>query len=299
MNRILTSLQFVAASLAALILLSACETTDFGGYGNQREQRAEALGRQGRYDDAAGEYIGLAATAAGPERDRLTLLAVEQWLFAGDGRRAQSALGQVPAPQSGELLWLWNADSAALALWEGRPDHALSLLDPMSRQPLPADHRARVEALRADAWFQKNDPLRAVDLYLQRESWLDDPQDIESSRRRLWAGLLVIDARSLDRAAGLSYDPVASGWLSLAALANSTGQQGIGWGNGVKRWQETYPEHPATRVIDSLALPADTVLNYPRRIALLLPLSGTSATAGNAVKNGFLGAYFASAGSAD
>ena len=36
-----------------------------------------------------------------------------------------------------------------------------------------------------------------------------------------------------------------------------------------------------------------------RRIALLLPLSGRTASAGKAVQNGFLGAYFASAGGLD
>jgi outer membrane PBP1 activator LpoA protein len=33
-------------------------------------------------------------------------------------------------------------------------------------------------------------------------------------------------------------------------------------------------------------------LNYPRQIALLLPLTGNNASAGNAIKNGFFGAYF-------
>ena len=285
--------------LALVLLLNACATTDYGGYGSPGERRAEALAASGQYSDAAGAYIGLAAEASGTERDRLTLLAVEQWLFAGDGRRARSALSQVPTPESGELLWLWSADSAALSLWEGRPDRALSLLEPLSRQPLPASHRARVEALRGDAWFQKDDPLRAVDLYLQRENWLDDPAAIAASRERLWAGLQVVDAATLSRAASLSYDPVASGWLSLAALANSTGQQGIGWGNGVVRWQETYPNHPATGILDDLSIPQDSLLNYPRQVALLLPLSGNGAAAGNAIRNGFLGAYFATVSGAD
>jgi outer membrane PBP1 activator LpoA protein len=142
-------------------------------------------------------YIGLAADAGGAERDRLTLLAIEQWLNAGDGTRARNALQAVAQPASGELLWLWSADTAALALWEGRPDQALSLLEPLSRQPLPAEHRVRIEALRADAWFQKGDPVKAIGLYMQRENWLDDDAMIERNRRRLWAGLLVTDSQDL------------------------------------------------------------------------------------------------------
>ena len=291
--------QRIVALLAIAFLLNACATSDFGGYGGENERRAETLSAAGQYADAAGVYIGMASETSGQERDRLTLLAIEQWLFAGDGRRARSALSQMPAPASGELLWLWSADAAALSLWEGRPDRALDLLDPLSEQALPADHRARVEALRGDAWFQKGEPLRAVDLYTQRENWLDSPQAIDANRQRLWAGLIVSDTQTLKNASEIAYDPITRGWLSLAALANSTGQQGIGWGNGVIRWQETFINHPAIGVLSDLSLPQDSLLNYPRQVALLLPLSGNNETAGNAIKNGFLGSYFSAIGGTD
>jgi outer membrane PBP1 activator LpoA protein len=150
------------AMLALTAILSACATGDFAGIDGRGEARAEREARNGRYADAAGTYIGLAALASGDERTRLSLLAIEQWLYAGDARRARSALRSIPTPSGGELLWLWSADAAALRLWDGQPDSALSLLEPLSRQPLPQVHRARVEALRADAYFQKNEPVRAA-----------------------------------------------------------------------------------------------------------------------------------------
>jgi len=290
----------IVALLMLAVLVGACATSDYAGFGGgQNERRAQQLAENGQYDEAAGVYIGLAANAAGPQRDRLTLLAIEQWLFAGDGRRARNALSQVATPASGELLWLWSADAAALSLWEGRPDSALALLEPLSRQALPAVHRARVEALRADAWLQKGEPLRAVDLYTQRENWLQDSRSVEAGRERLWAGLITADVAALRDATNIAFDPVARGWLSLAALANSTGQQGIGWGNGLLRWQEIYANHPAMGILADLSLPEDSLLNYPRQIALLLPLSGNNASAGNAIKNGFLGSYFSAVGGID
>jgi outer membrane PBP1 activator LpoA protein len=293
MMRRLFALKNLAALLLVTVLLMGCETTGFGtAGGSQNERRAESLAMNGRHADAAGIFIGLATQAAGQERERLTLLAVEQWLDAGDGRRARNALAGIARPEDGELLWLWSTDTAALALWEGRPDEALALLDPLSRRPLPVRHRSRVEALRADAWLQKNDPVRAINLYVQRENWLDDPAAILQNRQRLWAGLLVSDTNSLRQAAESSGDPLVRGWLTLAVLANTTGQQGIGWGNGVINWQQNYVDHPAIDIISDLALPDDALLNFPRQIALLLPLSGNNAAAGNAIKNGFLGAYF-------
>jgi len=300
MNSGRTNTARVALLLMATLTLAACATSDFGGFsGGQSERRAEVLSQNRRYDDAAGVYIGLATEASGSERDRLTLLAIEQWLFAGDGRRASNALRTVPAPSGGALLWLWSADSAALSLWEGDPDAALALLDPLSRQPLPTQHRIRVEALRADAWFQKGDPLRAVDLYIQRENWLEDQGSIDANRQRLWAGLSVSNVQDLRNGAAVTFDPVVRGWLTLAALANSTGQQGIGWGNGLVRWQASYVDHPAISVLADLSLPETSLLNYPRQIALLLPLSGNAEVQGNAIKNGFLGAYISAVSGID
>jgi outer membrane PBP1 activator LpoA protein len=291
------------ASTAALLLLAlvvaACETPGGGGFGTSAEARAARLAQAGEYQEAAGAYIGLAAAASGSERDRLTLLAVDNWLDAGDEVRAQNAFRGVTQPAGGELLLRWNSTRAAMLLYEGEAAPARDLLESLSRQSLPPDVRLRVEALRADAWFQLQDPTRAIELLMQREGWLQDRQDIERNRDRLWQGLLVSDPLVLRGAAEMATDPTLRGWLTLGALATATGQQGIGWSNGVVRWRERNAGHPAMSVLEDLDISADQLLAYPRRIALLLPLSGRTASAGKAVQNGFLGAYFASAGGLD
>jgi outer membrane PBP1 activator LpoA protein len=285
--------------LAAFLTLSACETTGVVGSSGSGEQRAERLARDGRHEDSAGAYIGLAATAGGTERDRLTLLAVEQWLDGGDVSRARRALSGTQKPASGSLLDLWNTNTAALSLYRGDADAALGLLEPMSRRSLSLRDRLRVDALRADAWIQKGDPARAVELMRQRESWLDGSSEIESNRNRLWQGLLLSDPQALREAARLSTDEVTRGWLTLGSLATSTGQQGVGWNNGVVRWREAYLDHPALAVIDTGEAFDQELLDYPKQVALILPLSGRTGAAGKAIQNGFLGAYFATAGALD
>jgi outer membrane PBP1 activator LpoA protein len=291
-----------ASTLALLLLalfVTGCETTGGGAFGGSAETRAERLATNGEHEEAAAMYIDLASTASGTERDRLTLLAVEQWLDAGDAMRARNAFRSVPKPTTGELAWLWHANSAAILLYQGDAEPARDILESLSRESLSPGMRLRVEALRADAWFQLGDPTRAVQLMLQRESWLDDRQDVARNRERLWKGLLVSDPHVLRAAAGESTDPTVRGWLTLGSLATATGQQGIGWSNGIVRWREQNAGHPAMSIVDDLHIPEYQLLEYPRRIALLLPLSGRTASAGKAVQNGFLGAYFASAGGLD
>jgi outer membrane PBP1 activator LpoA protein len=289
----------IALLLVGVILLGGCETTGLGGPGGAAELRAERLVEDGRHADAAGAYMGLATGASGAERDRLTLLAVEQFLDAGDIRRATTAFTAVLRPGSGNLLPLWTTNRATFDLYAGKADDALALLEPLTREPLSRRDRLRAEALRADAWFQKQDPARAVALMIQRETWIRDERGIELNRKRLWQGLLVSNPQVLRGAADMTLDPVARGWLTIGSIAASTGQQGVGWNNGVVRWRDANPGHPALTVLGELQLPETLLLEYPRQVALLLPLSGAAADAGKAIQNGFLGAYFATASGLD
>jgi len=293
---------FREASIACLllVLLGGCQTTGVGGWNvASSEQRALRLADNGDHLGAAGVYIGLATDATAGQRDRLTLLAAEQWLAGGDVDRARSAFNSVTEPASGPLSWLWQANAAAFLINDGKPQAALDILEPLTRQPLPADHRLRVEALRADAYFEYGEPLRGIEILEQREVWLDDADAVARNRQLLWRGMLRSEPAALRDAAGTTLNPEVRGWLTLGSLATTTGQQGIGWSNGIVRWRDRYPDHPAIVLLDDLKLSDEALLDYPRRIALLLPLSGRAASAGQAIQNGFLGAYFATAGGLD
>ena len=291
LRRLLASLVLL---ITAALVMSGCETTGPSGWrAAPGESRAERLALNGEHAEAADVYIGLAADASGTERDRLAMLAVEQWLDAGDTAGARRAFDGIAEPSAPELRRLWNTNAAALLLYRGEPDAALDILEPMSRESLTQRDRLRVESLRADAWIQKGDPARAVELMTQRETWLGDAGSIEQNRWRLWQGLLASNPRTLRKAADAASNRNLRGWLELGSLAASTGQQGIGWSNGAIRWREAYSDHPAILVIDRLQLPEALIVDYPHRIALLLPLTGRAAPAGKAIQNGFMGAYFA------
>lgn len=298
-NRSLSAKSLLLLVMLSLFVAGCGSTGGIRGLDRSPERRAEVLAMEGRHDDAAGIYIGLASEAAGSERQRLTLLAVEQWLDAGDGRRARSAMSEIEAPTDVRLRQLWDSNRAAILLWRGKPDEALDILRPLSSQSLTAERRIRVDALRGDAWFQKDDPVRAVNLYLQLEQALIAEEDIDNARQRLWAGLLVSDLETLRASSDFTSSAIIRGWLELGTLAVATGQQGIGWANGTERWQEAYPEHPAAGLLENFA-PADPgMFRYPRQVALLLPMTGQSRALGEAIQSGFLAAYFRASGTQD
>lgn len=82
------------------------------------------------------------------------------------------------------------------------------------------------------------------------------------------------------------------GWLALAQLgANERNQSTSDFIAALQQWQNQYPSHPA-----SVFLPGglDYLMQAPqaRSVALLLPLSGRLASAGAAVRDGYLAGYF-------
>ena len=202
------SLASAVLVIACLFALTACETATIGGLGGSAEQRAERMTENGEHAAAASAYMGLAVDAVGSERDRYTLLAVERYLDAGDVARARSAFSNVARQETGSLAALWSTNRAAFHLYNGEADDALGLLEPLSLQPLTQRDRLRVEALRADAWIQKQDPARAVELMTQRETWVADRRGIERNRNRLWQGLLLSSPATLREASELALDPV-------------------------------------------------------------------------------------------
>lgn len=279
------------------LMLSACGTT--GTLSTSGEARAERHARNGDFAAAASAYIRLAEAELGAEKDRLTLLAVEQWLDAGDMTRARDAFSTVARPAGGNSRWLWDSNRATFHLYAGEAEDALELLEALNRQTLSPRRRLRVGILRADAWIQKGDPSRAVELMTNLETRLGDHRSIEQNRWRLWQGLIRSNSQALREGADEALDPNVRGWLSLASLAANTGQQGIGWTNGAMRWRDANPGHAAMSIISNLQLPDEVVLDYPRNVALLLPLSGRTAAAGQAIQNGFMGAYFSTASGLD
>ena len=138
-GRVLPGFHATGALLTAcaLLYLAGCETNAGGRLVPLAgEARALAEAHAGNAAAAARRYVGLAATAAGSERERLTLLAIEQWLLAGDENRARSAQASLTQPAGAANAALATAVRARFLLATLDPEQALILLEPLSAKPM-------------------------------------------------------------------------------------------------------------------------------------------------------------------
>jgi outer membrane PBP1 activator LpoA protein len=107
--------------------------------------------------------------------------------------------------------------------------------------------------------------------------------------RKLWHHLQRTDNAALQAARGADAAPQWQAWLELALISR---EQGALRTAELARWQTDNPGHPVAMDLpgglDFLVQP----LPAPRRVALLLPLSGRLAPAGQAVLDGYIAAHF-------
>lgn len=274
-------------------LLSGCGPVrpDSEDRANQASS-ARQLESAGNYGAAAEQWRALAASATGKERDSALLNAANNFYRAGQIAEARTILAAIPIPaqtsQASDYLLL----RAELAVAAGDANDALEALDLL---PAEASKNAQAQALevRADAYLLLGQAGPAVVALVQRGSMLDTAAAVEENQRQIWNRLQEAAAADADFAVPADANPVARGWLQLGALLEAYGRNPFQLQASLLDWRARNPGHPASGELLGTALATYRDLNeYPRRVALLLPLSGRLAASAVAVRDGFIAAYY-------
>ena len=130
--------------------------------------------------------------------------------------------------------------------------------------------------------------VRAVSIADNSDLWRGDTGTI-------WYKVQHTSLPKLQIALAQSKDATAAGWLKLAIISKQYGTNKSDLIPQLIAWRGANPSHPANSLFpDNTTL--TTLLNtpLPKHIALLLPLTGSFATQGQAIRDGFLSAYYES-----
>jgi outer membrane PBP1 activator LpoA protein len=115
-------------------------------------------------------------------------------------------------------------------------------------------------------------------------------------RQGLWNSLSNLDRTGLDDLSNQESNPSFRGWIELARVAHLNLGDYTTQIEALRQWRQRYPIHTATRDMPApLQDLQELAISAPRKIAVLLPLSGPLQSAGNDVLDGILSAYYASA----
>lgn len=256
-------------------------------------ERARELIDEGRPLAAVRIYRDLADAAEPADRQRWRLRIVELLFDEGYPELAIEWNQRIDA----ELLPDAFRDrkrlaDARAAIVERRGIRALRLLPALDPE-MPAEQRARLLAIRADAYGLTGRPGRAVLARLRRAELLTETEAVERNHEAIWSLLQSVPIDRLERLARVDDAPVLRGWVELARTVRSArlGERPVP--EALTAWQDRFRDHPAAaRFVESLRERVIDELTYPGRIALLLPLSGRLADPARAVRDGLLAAYY-------
>jgi len=278
----------VAAALAAT-LVAACQMTGMPPLGgtDAAVERAGRQSRQGDHAAAARSYEAAARSAAAGSGNALWLAAAREWLQGADVAAAEAAMANLSAPLSAADTREQRRLDAEIALARGDTARAAEIL-----RGIAGDDQATL-ATRARVQFGNLRIADAVSSLIARDRLLANAADRQANQRMIVDGIQAAVLRGGDARPPAGADPVLAGWLELGRILADAKSGALGSQRRLQAWRERYPAHPASDslwkgVSERPVAPGER----PRQVALLLPLSGRSASAGSAVRDGFLAAYY-------
>ena len=280
-----TSLRLLVPAVVCGLVLAGCATTPQAP-APEAAQSAESAIAQGNLVFAAQEYERLAKSKRNA-REHYLLLAAEAWRDEGEFGEVRRVLATVKrknlsAAQNTQLDLLL----AEALLDQGEFEQADTLLT-MPEANIPASERTRFLELKAKALEGSKRVIDAMNVRAVLHGLLDAAEQNDNAQSVLRA-LKTLKPKALNAAlTTISAADLRRPWLEQAL-----------------RDQSTFPPRAQirpTRPVGAWQTGSDGVAQAeghrdPGKIALLLPLTGDYACAGQAVRDGFMTAWFASDG---
>lgn len=216
-------------------------------------------------------------------RDQLAAAAARQ--AAGESSHALQLYRQIEAdalPDEHRVEYFLGYADAALQ--EGDLLLARKVLDNRALAALRNDftppQRQRWLRLRGELFGLLGDTEQSLAAYLELGDNLVDPAARSMNEQAIWSVLQQTPTPMLQRLVRQATDPRLHGWYQLALA-------------GRERPITTPPPAVSAQPVGPVELTAPSEVESLDRVALLLPESGTYATAANMVRDGFLAAAFA------
>jgi outer membrane PBP1 activator LpoA protein len=274
----------IAGLLATILLTAGCAGVDLQSQVANTPAQALEMASQERNQDAAQRYL---------------LRIASRFQQQGDHQGVRKLLQSVQLAQPLPELVIqkrWLAMNSAVTLkdqaWAQQLTANLSINSFMGVTP---ELLNRAGSLQAQTFALAGNPLAAAKtlIALAQADSSANPQPLHD---RIWQLLKTVNDKQLDGADNREIGYETQGWLELATRVRTPGTGFDEQGRVIRRWQSNWPGHPAAQLLPSeLKLIAGLAASRPEQIVLALPLNGPLTTAGKAIRDGFLAAYFSDA----
>lgn len=284
--------------LLAFLIAGLASCASVPQFSKKALDEAEELFLHEKYAEAARLFTVLSGQASPNIKTELRLRAAATMARSNLIVQSRQTLGDLTInKRNHHQVFLYNLSLGHLAIAERRPDDIFTYL----RQPPPRKtkqiYQAEYYKLRAEAYTMQGKRLETARELVKRERHIRNDEIRTQNQRAIWDALATLPIRDLQQYRAAPPPDVLSGWMHLVQIAKSFQLDPSKLNQEVKRWKRYYPKHPVSAdIVTSLATRTASDVTHPKRIALLLPISSKFARAAEAVRDGFLAAYYSTTG---
>ncbi len=290
-HQVAISKLLVPVLTAALLGLSGCSSTPTQTTSKPTTQTQPA-------QLSASKLLQMANQAQSPEHESLVLQAAQVYIASGKYNRARNLLVDMNTDNLPDQAYIKHTDLlSAVALQEGSNFLAHGILTkPRLEQQWQAMEPAMEISLRdkrAQVFALLGEPQNSVSERIQIAALSSDKKLLQANQDALWQSLMSIPFAELQQLSLSGMSDTARGWYSLAAINKNNQIDLEQQREQLQVWLRDWRQHPAHNNLPSdLKLLQSLIEQQPKQIALLLPMQGKLAEAGEAVRDGFFAAYF-------
>ncbi len=281
--------------LLALLTLSACQpiSLDTRPAAPDTATLVSDAEKQGDYALAAEQYLAQAAESEGALKAAYQYRAALMQYELGNLSQAEALLAETNieqlASREQRTAHLLRAEIAILDL---NGTTALAHLVKADFDNANSAQHQRIIELQITAYDLTENWLEKSLAHIKLDSLLPE-QDREANHVALWQALMKMTPQSLDLFNPGQPPAEDSGWFALAYAVKAYENNPEAMQVAIEDWEYSYPNHPANAeqlkqlVKAPLALPEQLDL-----VAVLLPNSGPTASAAQAIRQGIVAAHF-------
>jgi outer membrane PBP1 activator LpoA protein len=280
----------VLSALSLSVLLAACAPQTQQPQDNKGALEQQALARE------VSALVDKARHSNPRERHHHLLQAAHTLLQQGEPEWAYSLLQPLATANMSDATYLEYLQRYSAAAYQS--DHFFAARDALNSARLqrlwPTLKRPQQRTLlerRAQTSSLLGDYQNSLNARIELGRLLGRDQ-LYPNNEAIWQDLMSLSTPELAALTGDS--DTLSAWAELAQVARASAANLNRQLERVEQWRLQHPGHPANLELPSdLQLLRQLIAQQPNNIALLLPQSGRLAGAANAVRDGFLAAYFA------
>lgn len=276
-----------AAIVVSIIIVASCTTPTKPGISVTEDSLSSLM-------DAA----ALAAQESSPQKDQQLLSITQRLQLIGQTIEAENLLKRIDFTQlsSDDLTHYFVSASDIFlinqSLSDGKSLLSISTIDTTMAQA-SIEQQKQFYRNSAQLYQLIGEIGMSVKQLVILGTLLSETTETQANNDSIWQQVSSLSYKELIRLSSSTSDRVFRGWLDLARSSNQSQNSLTAQNTAINNWLDSHATHPASQQLPSnLRALQNLIIARPNHIALLLPLQGKLARAGESIRDGFLAAYY-------